>query len=129
MKEINNKYGHLAGNEVIRHISIQIGQNVRRTDIAARHGGDEFAILMPNTSLRGAKVISDRLAELVRNSPLNWANKQIPLTVSVGLAVFPQMAIDKQSLVEASDRALYRAKREGRNRVCFPIAVEEEERK
>lgn len=119
-KRVNDSYGHLFGDQVIRGVAQAIKSLVKGRDIGARFGGEEFTVLLPNTGLEGAKVVAGNIRALVERSKIrrNNSNEAIGnLTVSVGVATW-QSGETGESLVDRADRALYEAKRGGRNRVC-----------
>ncbi len=112
-KKFNDTYGHMQGDEALRRISEVLKNNGRETDIICRYGGEEFSIILPQT----AKEEAGRLAEMMR---ANLSAKSIAgtnFTVSIGLANYPQDGADKDTLVRKADVALYKAKREGKNKV------------
>ncbi len=120
-KAINDSYGHQAGDEVLRWLGDLIRQHIRLTDHAARYGGEEFAIFLPETLADQAFLVAQLLRSAVAAAPFIFArhDKQtmrISVTVSLGVAGFPDDADSDEGLVKAADRALYRAKRQGRNR-------------
>ncbi len=125
-KKINDTYGHQAGDHILAELCRVMKEGLRVTEIIARYGGEEFAVIIPQADLDVVRVVGEKIRSLVEQHNFIYAGKKIRVTVSVGLALFPQMAIDRQSLIEAADRALYRAKRDGRNRVRLPISFEKE---
>ena len=120
-KGVNDQYGHLIGDQILVLVAQTIYDNVRPTDHCARYGGEEFAIILPNTELSEAKQIAERIRVAVGSATLKHeqtAEVDSPkVTVSLGVA---QIRADDTltSLVDDADQALYRAKRQGRNRVC-----------
>ncbi|HZQ08666.1 MAG TPA: diguanylate cyclase [Anaerolineae bacterium] len=118
-KEINTTYGHLVGDEVIASIGELVNGNVRQYDIAGRFGGDEFVIMLPETHRTEALNVAERLRQAVATAtfPINHTGTHAQLTMSVGVAVFPQDASTPIELLTAADLALYQAKEEGRNRI------------
>lgn len=117
-KEINDRYGHQAGDEAMRTIADHLSDVVRPADHVARYGGDEFAILLPETNADSALTLAMRLCELIAaHSALLPQDQPITLTVSIGMAMYPDNAHDSDELVAAADQALYAAKAAGRNRV------------
>ena len=118
-KEINDTHGHPAGDEALRALALVLQEEIRPTDVVGRYGGEEFVMLLPETAGSGALTLAERLRSRVagRAVPLT-ADRTTALTVSIGLAVFPEDADSAQKLLSAADRALYAAKSGGRNRVC-----------
>jgi len=118
-KEINDRHGHLAGDQLLREISATIHHQLRAADIACRYGGDEFCLLLPQTARVGAHAIAERIRAAVSRRVVGVDGQALRVTVSIGLALFPDHdAGDVASLVRRSDEALYRAKRAGRDRVA-----------
>lgn len=116
LKSINDMYGHRAGDKVIRTISKKMRECIRLSDTAARYGGDEFAIILPNASLSEAVVVADRLVDTVANSQVTWGKKQISPSVSVGVGEYNSDS-SPEDITSRSDQALYTAKQEGKNTV------------
>ncbi|MBW2608503.1 MAG: sensor domain-containing diguanylate cyclase [Deltaproteobacteria bacterium] len=116
LKKINDTYGHRAGDKVIRKVSTKIKECIRQIDTAARYGGDEFAVILPNTSLAEATVVAERMVEAVAQSSITWAKKQISLSVSVGLGQY-DVESNPEDITSGSDQALYTAKQAGKNTV------------
>ncbi|MEW6427223.1 MAG: diguanylate cyclase [Thermodesulfobacteriota bacterium] len=120
-KEINDTRGHLAGDKVLREVGKSIADQIRQSDYACRYGGDEFAILLPETGKKTAFDFAARLQQLIGSRPTVLANdEEIRAGISIGVASFPEDADSANRLVAAADTALYRAKHEGRGRVCCP---------
>lgn len=118
-KALNDTYGHLAGDEALRGLAALIRRAVRPVDEVARYGGEEFAILLPETPGPGAFAMAERIREIIATHPIAIAPAQtVGLTVSIGVATYPQDADTEEKLLGAADRALYAAKNGGRNRVC-----------
>jgi diguanylate cyclase (GGDEF)-like protein len=117
-KKVNDTYGHLAGDYVLQRLA-QITQHaLRAEDMFARYGGEEFAVLCRGTNLEDASIIAERLRMQVEASEFVFENARIPVTISAGVAAFPNVAAGTPlDLVAAADEALYAAKRGGRNRV------------
>lgn len=119
-KRINDTLGHPAGDAVLQQVGALLTKGVRSTDIVARMGGEEFIVLLPNTSRDGSLAVAEKLRALVRERPLEIDGKLIPVTASLGVSGFSrtqQGAIE--SLYAAADHALYTAKQRGRDRVEF----------
>lgn len=118
LREINNTRGHLAGDHVIRKVAEAIRRALRDYDLAARFGGDEFAVLMPESRLSDAMVVAERVRREVETvSYPDASGRPIPVSVSIGVAQFPRDGKTVNELLQASDRAVYQAKAFGRNRV------------
>jgi diguanylate cyclase (GGDEF)-like protein len=116
LKKINDVYGHRAGDKAIREISRRIKECIRQIDTAARYGGDEFAVILLNTSLEGASVVARRMVEAVANSPTIWNKEQVKLSISVGLSQY-DADNSPEDITSRSDQALYAAKQAGKNTV------------
>jgi diguanylate cyclase (GGDEF)-like protein len=116
LKKINDAYGHRVGDRVIREISRKIKECIRQIDIAARYGGDEFAVILPNTSLADATVVAERMVDAVSNSPITWKKEQLALSISVGLGRY-DADTTPEDITNHSDEALYTAKQAGKNTV------------
>lgn len=119
-KFVNDQHGHPAGDEVLRQIALRLAANLRSVDRLTRFGGEEFAIVIPQADAKIAAVGAIRLCEAIRTSPMQMGGGlHLPMTLSLGVAVFPQDAATGQALVAAADRALYSAKSRGRDRVVL----------
>ena len=117
-KDINDRYGHPCGDEVLTTLADLLRLNVRPMDAVCRYGGEEFAAILPETGRDGALVLAERIRRTVQDSTIVLdAARQVRATVSIGVATFATDAADGGDVVAAADRALYRAKHGGRNRV------------
>jgi diguanylate cyclase (GGDEF)-like protein len=117
-KQVNDSYGHEAGNEILRGVAAEIRSAVRASDVAARYGGDEFVVILTRTDLAGASRVAEALRAGIEGVGRRLGYPAGVVTVSVGLAEFdPKQPTDGDLLVTA-DRALYRAKAAGRNLVA-----------
>ncbi len=119
-KWINDQHGHLAGDRVLQELARRIASSCRATDVVARYGGEEIAVLMPNTNATGATDAAERIRRAVSDAPfpVSGSDVQLRCTVSVGLAALdPTRDEAPTSLLDRADAALYEAKRSGRNRV------------
>lgn len=119
-KTINDQYGHLAGDYVLKEISRILVNNIRSTDFLFRWGGEEFALIFANTRLNEAEDIAEELRQLLSQQVLNYAEHQIKITGSFGVASYPDYGKNQSELFLAADSALYQAKSRGRNLVCSP---------
>ncbi|HSC92360.1 MAG TPA: diguanylate cyclase [Gaiellaceae bacterium] len=119
LRDINNSYGHLAGDAVLKGIAEVFRAQLRHYDVPARFGGEEFSILLPETSPEQALEIAERIRRAVaeRSFEVETASEPIRATVSLGVAGFPKDALDDNELIHQADLAVYRAKLQGRNRV------------
>ncbi len=117
-KQVNDRYGHLAGDACLRHAAQRIQQRLRCNDLLARFGGEEFVVLLENTDPAGAVDLAEQLREDIARTPCNYQQQSIPLSLSIGLHVaVPNRPDCMDHWLELADRALYHAKAEGRNRV------------
>lgn len=119
LKSVNDNYGHLAGDALIRHIAEIITSGLRGSDIAARYGGDEFVILLVNTSKEQASVVAERIRSKLETTPLIVAGDSITTTASIGAVCFPKNGGDPQTLLKKADEAMYKSKTSGKNKVTF----------
>ncbi len=132
-KDVNDTYGHLTGSKNLEEIGSVVTQNLRVGDVAARFGGEEFAAFLLNADLAQGIVAAERMRSEIENYDFSViqqgkVSKTHRITISVGVACFPQDSKDPIELIEMADSALYRAKREGRNRTCTyqDVNIEEE---
>jgi two-component system cell cycle response regulator len=109
-KKYNDKHGHPQGDELLKQIAKIFLQSIRCVDMVFRYGGEEFVIILPQTPIEGAVVVSKRILNIVKS--------KIPVSVSIGVATFPADASTKKGLIECADQALYRAKALGKCQVC-----------
>jgi diguanylate cyclase (GGDEF)-like protein/PAS domain S-box-containing protein len=117
-KQINDRHGHPAGDHVLRELGAALSNTFRQVDVVARVGGEEFAVLLPSSTLAGAAAVAERLRQLFESQPLVFEGAAIPVTLSAGIAaVEAGDNIDLDTLIKRADRALYAAKANGRNRV------------
>jgi len=116
-KMVNDRYGHLTGDEVLEEIATLIRRNIRDTDIVGRYGGEEFIIILPKTTLSSSWVVAERLRSIIEKAEMkDSAGNVFAITVSQGLAGWERDE-DAASLISRADEALYKAKEKGRNRV------------
>ncbi len=117
-KKFNDTYGHQQGDTVLREVARLIKNNLRSQDLAARYGGEEMAVIFPATEKKVAFDISERMRRVVEGSRFPGLPEGVKVTISLGVATYPQDAQAPEDLVEKADQALYRAKHSGRNRTC-----------
>jgi two-component system, cell cycle response regulator len=117
-KKVNDSYGHLAGNFVLKSMAGLIGNTVRTIDIIGRYGGDEFIVILPQIDLDNTIIASERLRQAVEADTFLYNNNMIKLTISLGVATY-QEGRNTQTLIKIADDNLYRAKKEGKNRICY----------
>jgi diguanylate cyclase (GGDEF)-like protein len=116
-KRINDDWGHAAGDGVLRELAQRIDAEVRSSDVAARFGGEEFVILLENTSQHTAQQIAERIRQRIAAEPIRVAGQSLQLTISQGLAV-RRDGDDVHTLLQRADAAMYQAKQRGRNCVA-----------
>jgi len=118
-KRLNDRYGHTAGDTVLRAVGERISAAIRATDTPARYGGEEFAVVLRRANQAQAMEVAERIRQAIRSIPPGDLKLREPVTVSVGVAISASTDIALTNLLEAADQALYRAKREGRNRTVL----------
>lgn len=116
-KRCNDKYGHLVGDVVLKETTSVLKKSLRDIDIIGRYGGEEFSVILPETPKDGAIIVGERLREAIETHDINAYDETINLTISIGIATFPDDTDEINKLVDKSDQMLYRAKEEGRNKV------------
>jgi len=116
LKGVNDAYGHEAGNRLLRHLATAIQAELRFTDVAARYGGDEFIVMLPETPAKGALEVAERIRNRISGAPLHLNERAIVTSVSIGVSVYPEDGATLDALAAHADGALYTAKQEGRNR-------------
>lgn len=119
-KMVNDTYGHASGDEVLHEFARRISNDIRNIDLAARFGGEEFVVVMPETNLEYAHFVAERLRRSIADEPfeISGSEEPIQITVSIGLAISGETHSSSSRLLVAADQALYRAKENGRNQVC-----------
>jgi diguanylate cyclase (GGDEF)-like protein len=115
-KSINDRYGHPFGDEVLRMIAVALGTSCRSEDVVCRYGGEEFAVLLPNTNARAASELAERLRRAIEAEAMKFKGQLVKVTSSFGVSELTEST--SVCLIECADKALYEAKQEGRNRVC-----------
>jgi two-component system, cell cycle response regulator len=116
-KAINDQHGHLTGDFVLRELSRRLLVRVRREELLARYGGEEFAAVLPETDLNGGRIFAEQVRRLVADAPFEYEGDRFDVTISVGLTTVEGEDIDPMTFIKRADDNLYRAKRDGRNRV------------
>jgi diguanylate cyclase (GGDEF)-like protein len=116
LKSVNDGYGHAAGNELLRHLALSIQAELRFTDVAARYGGDEFIVLLPDTPAKGAMEVAERIRNRIGGAPVQVGGRELATSVSIGIACYPEDGATLDALAAHADGALYSAKQDGRNR-------------
>ncbi|MCK4501979.1 MAG: GGDEF domain-containing protein [Desulfuromonadales bacterium] len=118
-KKVNDQWGHEVGNQALIHLSQLLQQAVRKLDIPCRYGGEEFAIILPDTNLSAGVQVAERIRQKITATPLGVAGKPLQMTVSMGITTYAEAdAIAVEELVKQADQYLYKAKKGGRNQVC-----------
>ncbi|ART47761.1 GGDEF domain-containing protein [Acidovorax carolinensis] len=117
-KKVNDQHGHAAGDHVLQTLARLLQERARATDLVARWGGEEFLVLLPDTSPAGAREVAEQLRLAVQNTPFCWQQSPVPVTVSAGAATWTSGPFHANALIASADSALYQAKNSGRNRVC-----------
>jgi diguanylate cyclase (GGDEF)-like protein len=120
-KAVNDRYGHLRGDELLAAIGLQLGRIMRSTDIRCRYGGDEFLVILPETASLGAQQVADLLRQELANVTTGADDNAMPVTISIGVASAAAGELDAKAFINRADSALYRAKRAGRNRLCVAV--------
>lgn len=123
-KSINDGYGHDAGDDVLREFAVRVRKSIRGIDLACRYGGEEFVIVMPETDLKVAGIVAERLRRSIAGEPFAVHNgaKRIEVTISIGLSMLERKGEPVADVLKRADLALYRAKHDGRNRVVAEAA-------
>lgn len=119
LKSVNDAHGHEAGNRLLQHLVRCIRDELRGSDVMARFGGDEFVLLLPETNRRGAQDMSERIRKAVEGSRFDIRGGDINITVSIGIASYPEDGGNLEVILDKADKAMYRAKQRGRNRVVM----------
>ena len=117
-KKVNDTYGHAVGDDVLKQVAKLYKDSVRSTDLVARYGGEEFAVMMPETNLHDGIAFAEKVRKILESTPMATQIGPLPVTVSIGVASVPHSRIHTaKELIIAADKALYRAKKNGRNQV------------
>jgi diguanylate cyclase (GGDEF)-like protein len=117
-KRINDQHGHLAGDMVLREVAHIVTMHTREIDISGRYGGEEFSVILPDTDKQGAMLAAERIRAAVHDRKVRAYDTALQVSLSAGVATFPDDVRDLEELLDKADWALYRAKKQGRNRVA-----------
>jgi diguanylate cyclase (GGDEF)-like protein len=118
-KRVNDQFGHLAGDAILRQLGAVLLGRLRVNDVLARIGGEEFALITPEVGLDGAKELAGKIRRLISDTRFDFEGRRVEITVSVGVAEWQTHYEDPSDLLKAADDKMYEAKRNGRNQVCF----------
>ena len=116
-KSFNDTYGHLVGDVILKTVADVVRSNCREIDLIGRFGGEEFTVVLPMTSKDGALFAAERIRKSIESTHVRAFDETLSVTVSIGVASFPQDAQANQELIDKADWALYRSKRTGKNKV------------
>jgi diguanylate cyclase (GGDEF)-like protein len=124
-KRVNDTFGHAAGDAVIKDVAQAVKKNLRETDVAGRYGGEEFAVLLVDTTEDQALFFAERLRKTVENLAIEYNQQLLRVTVSVGIAEYHSTMLEHRHWIEAADKALYTSKANGRNQVTLCQSAEQ----
>jgi len=116
-KEKNDKFGHLVGDVILKQVAAMLSENLREIDIIGRYGGEEFSIVLSGIGREGAMQVAERIRQNIEAAVFKAYDEVVSTTVSIGVSVFPDDGVDVNSLIESADKALYKAKESGRNKI------------
>ncbi len=114
-KQVNDSFGHLAGDAVLRQFCAALKAVIRREDLLARHGGEEFGLILPEIDIAGARIMAEKLRATIARTTFEFEETKIPVTASIGVAERPEELLDPLELIKEADERLYDAKHAGRN--------------
>jgi two-component system, cell cycle response regulator len=117
-KRINDTFGHLAGDAVLKEVAWAIQKRIRKEDLLSRYGGEEFAVLSPEIDQKGAHAMGEKVRKVIEKHEFSFDGEVIPVTVSGGVSSLGKKSDDAAALVQRADEKLYEAKESGRNKVC-----------
>jgi diguanylate cyclase (GGDEF)-like protein len=122
-KKVNDTYGHLVGDAVLKNLVERVLENIRTVDVFARYGGEEFGLILPETTVAGAEILAGRIKEAISAKPFTYGQHTIHYTTSIGLAVYtPDRPVKKEIFIDQADTAMYSSKRSGKNRITISSA-------
>lgn len=125
LKEVNDTYGHAAGDELLRVTAIHLRQSVREADTVARLGGDEFALILPDAKKReDVEKVVEKILDIFREGAL-WETKHLAIRASIGASLYPENGDNCEQLIQRADKAMYQQKIAGGNGVCFAVVETE----
>ena len=117
-KRINDTFGHLAGDAVLKEVASAIKKRIRKEDLLARYGGEEFAVLTPEVDLKGALAMAEKVRKVIEKHEFSFDDESIPVTISCGVSTLGKKSDGAEAMVQRADEKLYEAKEAGRNQVC-----------
>ena len=123
LKHTNDTYGHETGDELLKTMVKTIQAELRQADLLSRYGGDEFVVLLPDTDAEGARLAAERIRERIAAAPLYVRDEHVPITVSMGVATYPENGADFERVFDAADSAMYGSKTGGKNKVSVAAAT------
>lgn len=118
-KKINDNYGHQFGDQVLKSVAGAMAKAIRKEDLAARYGGEEFALVLENSDKHGALLMAERIRNDIAALKFSFEGRKVGVTISLGIAAFPEDGHEKAQIIELSDQALYKAKKQGRNQTVL----------
>ncbi|MBU1998985.1 MAG: GGDEF domain-containing protein [Candidatus Omnitrophota bacterium] len=118
-KALNDKYGHLVGDVILKEVCRLVKENIRQVDIIGRYGGEEFCVVLAEAKINEVNLAAERILKAISSQKIRAYDEEVKLTVSIGIAVYPDNALQIQALIDSADQALYKAKQSGRNRIFF----------
>ncbi len=121
-KQFNDRFGHLVGDAILRQVSRILMETVRQIDFIGRYGGEELSVVLAETDKDQANFAAERIRQAISNTIIKVYDEELKVSVSIGVSVFPDNALNMQDLIEMADQALYLAKETGKNKVCFSPA-------
>jgi two-component system, cell cycle response regulator len=116
-KRVNDTYGHLAGDHVLKNLASTVHHRIRKEDVLARYGGEEFAVILPEADAHSAMKFAEKLRRLAERTTFRFEETEISITISIGVATFAPEIADAQAFIKVADERLYAAKAAGRNQV------------
>lgn len=117
-KDFNDRYGHLVGDAILREVSRTVKETIRQIDFVGRYGGEELSAVLVETDKEQARLAAERLRRAIESRDIKVYDEELKVTASVGISTFPEDGSTLEALIEAADKALYQAKKGGRNKVC-----------